>query len=87
MPRRIPDYAVQFTDWNMVSSIGGFGFGLAQLLFPYLIIKCVKSGVPVKVNKPWEGAHGLEWELPSPAPYHSWTTPPSDEVIAKGAFH
>ena len=27
MPRRIPDYAVQFTDWNMVSSIGGFGFG------------------------------------------------------------
>ena len=35
MPRRIPDYAVQFTDWNMVSSIGGFGFGLSQLLFPY----------------------------------------------------
>ena len=27
MPRRIPDYAVQFTDWNMVSSIGGFAFG------------------------------------------------------------
>jgi hypothetical protein len=27
MPRRIPDYAVQFTDWNMVSSIGGFFFG------------------------------------------------------------
>ena len=24
MPRRIPDYAVQFTDWNMVSSIGAF---------------------------------------------------------------
>ena len=43
MPRRIPDYAVQFTDWNMVSSIGGFGFGLSQLLFPYLIWKCVKS--------------------------------------------
>src|SRR5499433_2067597 len=63
MPRRIPDYAVQFTDWNMVSSIGGFGFGLSQLLFPYLIWKCVKSGTPVKVNKPWEGAHGLEWEL------------------------
>ena len=33
MPRRIPDYAVQFTDWNMVSSIGGFGFGLSQILF------------------------------------------------------
>ena len=47
MPRRIPDYAVQFTDWNMVSSIGGFGFGLSQLLFPYIIWKCVQLGRPV----------------------------------------
>jgi cytochrome c oxidase subunit 1 len=87
MPRRIPDYAVQFTDWNMVSSIGGFGFGLAQLLLPYLVWKCVYAGSPVKENKAWEGAHGLEWELPSPAPYHSWSTPPSDALIAKGASH
>ena len=86
MPRRIPDYAVQFTDWNMVSSIGGFGFGLSQLLFPYLIWKCVKSGERVG-KKAWEGAHGLEWELPSPPPYHSWQTPPSDTVIARGAAH
>ena len=27
MPRRIPDYSTQFADWNMVSSIGAFGFG------------------------------------------------------------
>jgi len=87
MPRRIPDYAVQFTDWNMVSSIGGFGFGLSQLLFPYIIWKCVKSGQRVVGNKAWEGAHGLEWELPSPAPYHSWVTPPSDAIIARGAEH
>ena len=44
MPRRIPDYAAQFADWNMVSSIGGFGFGLSQLLFPYIIWKCVRGG-------------------------------------------
>ncbi len=44
MPRRIPDYAVQFADWNMVSSIGGFAFGLSQFLFPYIIWKCVRSG-------------------------------------------
>src|SRR5436190_2189011 len=86
MPRRIPDYAVQFTDWNMVSSIGAFGFGLAQLLFPYIIWKCVRSGERVG-KKAWEGAHGLEWELPSLPPYHSWTTPPSDAVIARGAEH
>jgi cytochrome c oxidase subunit 1 len=87
MPRRIPDYAVQFTDWNMVSSLGGFGFGLSQLIFPILIWNCVKHGKPVTSGRVWEGAHGLEWELPSPAPYHSWQEPPSDAVIARGAFH
>ena len=43
MPRRIPDYNTQFADWNMVSSIGAFGFGLSQLLFPYIIWKCVQE--------------------------------------------
>jgi cytochrome c oxidase subunit 1 len=70
----------------MVSSLGGFGFGLSQLLFPYLIWRCVRAGTPIG-NKAWEGAHGLEWELPSPAPYHSWTEPPDDSVIARGAAH
>jgi len=86
MPRRIPDYAVQFTDWNMVSSIGGFGFGLSQLLFPYLIWKCIKHGTPIG-NRAWEGAHGLEWELPSPPPFHSWETPPSEAVLAHASVH
>jgi cytochrome c oxidase subunit 1 len=86
MPRRIPDYATQFADWNMVSSLGGFGFGLAQLLFPYIIWKCVKGG-PAAPARVWEGAHGLEWELPSPAPYHSWQEAPSAEVMAHGAEH
>jgi cytochrome c oxidase subunit I len=86
MPRRIPDYAVQFTDWNMVSSIGGFVFGASQLLLPYIIWKCVRGGERIG-NKAWEGAHGLEWELSSPPPYHSWTEPPSDAVVARGAAH
>ena len=75
MPRRIPDYAVQFADWNMVSSIGGFVFGLSQLLFVYIVIKCVKGGAKAS-DQVWEGAHGLEWTLPSPPPFHSFTTPP-----------
>jgi cytochrome c oxidase subunit 1 len=75
MPRRIPDYATQFADWNMWSSIGAFGFGLSQLLFPYLIYKCIKGGEKA-TNDVWEGSHGLEWLLPSPPPYHSWETPP-----------
>jgi cytochrome c oxidase subunit 1 len=86
MPRRIPDYSTQFADWNMVSSLGAFGFGLSQLLFPYIIWKCIKSGEKAG-SRAWEGAHGLEWELTSPPPYHSWTDPPSREVIARGAEH
>jgi cytochrome c oxidase subunit 1 len=86
MPRRIPDYSTQFSDWNAVSSLGAFGFGLSQLLFPIAIWKCVKGGVQA-TDRVWEGAHGLEWELPSPAPYHSWETPPSLEIINRGAEH
>jgi cytochrome c oxidase subunit 1 len=86
MPRRIPDYSTQFADWNMVSSVGAFFFGFSQLLFVYIVWKAVRSGERAP-QRPWEGAHGLEWELPTPAPYHSWETPPPREVIAKGAMH
>jgi cytochrome c oxidase subunit 1 len=75
MPRRIPDYAVQFADWNMVSSIGGFAFGLSQLLFLYIVIKCIRGGRRADARV-WEGASGLEWEVPSPAPHHTFDTPP-----------
>jgi len=27
----------------------------------------------------WEGAHGLEWTLPSPVPYHTFSKPPHVE--------
>ena len=79
MPRRIPDYSPQFADWNMVSSIGGFGFGLSQLLFVYVIIKCVRGG-PKATAQVWEGAHGLEWTVPSPAPYHTFDRAAGDQV-------
>ena len=77
MPRRIPDYSTQFADWNFVSSIGGFCFGLTQLLFVYNIISCVRGGVKAS-DKVWDGAspHGLEWTLSSPPPYHSFEVPP-----------
>lgn len=75
MPRRIPDYALQFADFNRIASMGAFMFGATQLLFVYIIIKTVKGGVKAS-NQVWEGAHGLEWTLPSPPPYHSFTTPP-----------
>ncbi len=76
MPRRIPDYALQFTDFNQVATVGAFLFGVTQLLLVFNIIQAVRAGRPATARV-WEGSHGLEWELPSPAPYHSWTKAPT----------
>ncbi len=75
MPRRIPDYAPQFTEFNQISSIGAFLLGFSQLLFLYVVIKCIRGGAKAEA-KAWEGAEGLEWTVPSPAPYHTFETPP-----------
>jgi cytochrome c oxidase subunit 1 len=75
MPRRIPDYALQFTEFNMISSIGAFLFGFSQLLFLYNVIQTIRGGEPA-TDRVWEGAQGLEWTLPSPAPYHTFATAP-----------
>ncbi len=75
MPRRIPDYNIQFADFNMISSIGGFAYGLTQLLFVYIVIKCALGGKKSKALS-WEGAKGLEWTVPSPAPHHTFERPP-----------
>ena len=75
MPRRIPDYALQFADFNMISSVGGFLFGLSQLLLIVVVVRCIRGGRPAP-DKPWDGAEGLEWSVPRPAPAHTYSTPP-----------
>jgi cytochrome c oxidase subunit 1 len=75
MPRRIPDYALQFAQFNLMASIGAFVLGASQLIFLYAVVKCVRGGAPAG-SKPWDGADTLEWTLPSPPPYHSFATPP-----------
>ena len=77
MPRRYADYALQFADFNMLSSIGAFGFGLSQLLFVYAVIKCVQGKGEPATAEVWENPHGLEWTVPSPAPFHTFETPPT----------
>jgi cytochrome c oxidase subunit 1 len=76
MPRRYADYPMQFADFNMVASIGALGFGLSQLIFLWAILKCIRGGEPATAQV-WESAQGLEWTIPSPAPYHSFETPPT----------
>ena len=33
-------------------------------------------------QKPWDGAEGLEWEVPSPAPFHTFENPPKLDASA-----
>lgn len=80
MPRRVSDYAVQYTDFNQLISIGGFIFGAAQLLFLYNIFATILHGRKASARV-WEGAYGLEWTLPSPPPYHSFAHPPPHKPI------
>jgi cytochrome c oxidase subunit 1 len=75
MPRRIPDYALQFTEFNQWSTVGAFLFGFSQLLFVAVVVQAVRGGKKAE-SKAWEGAEGLEWTVPSPAPYHTFVTPP-----------
>jgi cytochrome c oxidase subunit 1 len=75
MPRRIPDYALQFADWNMLSTVGAFITGFSQIIFLVVVIKCIRGGEKAS-DKVWEGSHGLEWSVPSPAPYHTFAVPP-----------
>ena len=75
MPRRYADYPLQFTEFNQWSSIGAFGLGISQLLFLYIIIKTIRGGEKA-TDEVWENPEGLEWTVPSPAPFHTFEEPP-----------
>jgi len=40
------------------------------------VIHTIVAGKPVSEPKTWEGAEGLEWTVATPAPYHTFSTPP-----------
>ena len=82
MPRRYADYPAQFTDFNQVATIGAFGFGLAQVYFLFAVaLPAYRGGGELEKasDKPWDGAEGLEWTVPSPAPFHTFERPPHVE--------
>jgi cytochrome c oxidase subunit 1 len=72
MPRRVPDYSTQFSQWNAVSSVGGFVFGLSQLILIWVVIKCIRGKGQRASDQVWDGARGLEWTLSSPPSYESF---------------
>jgi cytochrome c oxidase subunit 1 len=77
MPRRYADYPMQFADFNALASVGAFAFGIAQVYFFVMVILPCMRGIGEKApQRPWEGAEGLEWEVASPAPFHTFEVPP-----------
>jgi cytochrome c oxidase subunit 1 len=76
MPRRIPDYSLQFSGFNEWSTIGAFLTIGAQFIFFYVAFKTIKGGEKA-TKEVWEGAEGLEWTVASPAPYHTFETAPN----------
>lgn len=72
MPRRIPDYALQFTSFNEIATVGALVLGFAQLIFLYNIIMTIRGGKKASA-KVWEGAQGLEWTVGSPPAYHTFS--------------
>ena len=77
MPRRYPDYALQFADFNAMVSVGAFIFGFTQLLLLFIVIKAIRTGKKAS-DEVWEDTKdwGLEWTLESPPPYHTFSVQP-----------
>ncbi|UIJ71152.1 cytochrome c oxidase subunit I [Aurantimonas sp. HBX-1] len=76
MPRRYVDYPEAFAGWNFVSSMGSYISAVAVLVFLYTVFEAFSKKRVAGAN-PWgEGATTLEWQLPSPPPYHQWETLP-----------
>jgi cytochrome c oxidase subunit 1 len=76
MPRRYADYPMQFADFNAIVTVGAFWFGLSQLIFLWAVIKCIRGQGEKASDNPWDARDGLEWTVPSPAPFHTFETPP-----------
>jgi cytochrome c oxidase subunit I+III len=76
MPMRVFTYTAD-TGWgllNHMASMGGFIFGLSQLLLYLNLALSLKRGEPAGPN-PW-GAWTLEWTVSSPPPPHNFDVTP-----------
>jgi len=76
MPRRIPDYPDAYTGWNTISSSGAAIIAISLVVFIILFLQMLFNGKKALAN-PWGvGATTLEWQVDSPAPFHTFETLP-----------
>ncbi len=81
MPRRVADYAPQFTTLNQLSSLGAFLLGISTLPFLYNAIVSWATG-PKASENPWR-ALTLEWKTSSPPPPENFEQLP---VVSSGPY-
>ncbi|MBR0673173.1 cytochrome c oxidase subunit I [Neoroseomonas soli] len=72
MPRRYPDYPEALTAWNFVASVGSYISAASFLLFLYVVWLTFRSTEKVPANQWGAGATTLEWQVPSPPPFHTF---------------
>ena len=72
MPRRYVDYPEAFRGWNEVASLGSYVGGVSVLIFLYVLYRTFTSKQALADNYWGEGATTLEWQIPSPPPFHTF---------------
>jgi len=81
MPRRYYDYLPQYTNLNVVATVGSWILVAGMLLMFLNLLRGARSGEPAGDN-PW-GALTLEWTLSSPLPAENFPTVP---VVERGPY-
>ena len=70
MPRRYYDYLPEFTDLNVISTVGTWILGIGLILMLYNLYRGYKTGEKASRN-PWGGIT-LEWQTKSPPPLENF---------------
>jgi cytochrome c oxidase subunit I len=81
MPRRYPEYPVEFQVWNVLSSAGASLLAFAYLLPLIYLPWSLRHGARAPAN-PWD-AKGLEWTTASPPPSENFHATP---VVTEDAY-
>ena len=84
MPRRYPDYAPAYEQFNSLSTLGYKVMVVSLVIWFINIIYAFTAGKKAEGNYWGEGATTLEWTLSSPPPFHQFETLP---VIEDNGHH